>query len=145
MSDRQVSASRTIAAPPETIFAVLTDPAQHAAIDGSDTVRAPTSDDGQTLTLGSRFGMKMRMGLPYRITSEVVEFEENRLIAWAHLGKHRWRYELEPEEEGTAVTHTFDWSTAISPKFIELMGYPDKHRDNMARTLERLEAHVTDD
>ncbi len=73
----------------------------------------------------------------------MVEFEENRLIAWAHFGGHRWRYELEPIDEGTRVTETFDWSTAKAPKFIELMGYPKKHPANMEKTLERLESHVT--
>jgi hypothetical protein len=88
--------------------------------------------------------MKMRMGLPYRIGSTVVELEEDRRIAWAHLGKHRWRYVLEPAADGTGtlVTETFDWSTARSPKFIELMGYPKKHPQAMAKTLERLEALV---
>ena len=46
--------------------------------------------------VGDKFGMKMRFNgmVPYRITSTVKEFEENELIAWAHFGKHRWRYEL---------------------------------------------------
>jgi hypothetical protein len=87
--------------------------------------------------------MKMRMGLPYRTGNEVVEYEPDRLIAWRHVGRHRWRYELEPVDGGTRVTETFDWSTAISPKAIELMGYPDKHPASMERTLERLDQHVT--
>ena len=68
----------------------------------------------------------------------MVEFEEGRLIAWAHLGKHRWRYRLEPVDGGTQVTEEFDWSTSAAPKFIELAGYPKKHPANMERTLERL-------
>ena len=87
--------------------------------------------------------MKMRIGLPYRIGNTVVEYEPDRLIAWRHAGGHRWRYELEPVDGGTKVTETFDWSTARSPRFIELMGYPDKHPENMTRTLERLDDHVT--
>ena len=99
--------------------------------------------ESKRLELGSKFGMDMKMGiLPYRVTSTVVEFEENRLIAWAHFGKHRWRYELEPMAEtdggGTKVTESFDWSTAALPKAIELMGYPKKHPANMEATLERL-------
>ena len=91
--------------------------------------------------MGTKFGMDMKMGpLPYRITNTVVEYEENRLIAWQHLGKHRWRYELEPVEGGTLVTETFDYSTAVSSKGIELMGYPKKHCANIDATLERLAA-----
>ena len=80
--------------------------------------------------------------LPYRISNTVVEFEENRLIAWAHVGKHRWRYRLEPVEGGTNVTEEFDWSTSALPKAIELMGYPKKHVGNIERTLDRLAAIV---
>ncbi len=138
MSDQVISASRTINAPAEAIFDLLTDPSRHADFDGSGMVQK--SRGGQVrLTLGSQFGMDMKMGfLPYRITSTVVEYEENRLIAWAHLGKHRWRYELEPVDGGTKVTESFDWSTAISPKVIELMGYPKKHQSSLENTLVRL-------
>ena len=141
-NEQQVSVSRVIDASPAEIFAVLSDPAQHAAIDGSGTVKGLTSDTGE-LVLGSTFGMKMRMGVPYRIGNEVVEYDKNRLIAWQHLGRHRWRYELAEVDSGTEVTETFDWSTARSPRFIELMGYPKKHPEAMRRTLERLDAHVT--
>lgn len=140
--ERQVSVSRVIDAPPERVFDVLADPRQHAVIDGSETVKGEL-EGPERLEMGSRFGMKMRRGLPYRIHSTVVEFDENRRIAWAHFGKHRWRYELEPVEEGkTKVTETFDWSTARAPWFIELAGYPRKHPPDMERTLERLAAHV---
>jgi hypothetical protein len=33
-----------------------------------------------------------------------------RLIAWRHVGPHRWRYELEPDPAGTRVTETWDAS-----------------------------------
>lgn len=143
MARRQTSVSRVIAAPPEKIFDVLSDASLHSVIDGSGTVKG-SRGGVQRLELGTKFGMSMRIGLPYRITSEVVEFEPNRLIAWQHLGHHRWRFELEPTDDGsTLVTETFDWSTARSPKALELAGYPTKHEPNMARTLERLDAFVT--
>lgn len=141
--DRRVSVSRVIAASPEAIFAVLCDPTMHAAMDGSGTVRGNRKTDTPKLELGSRFRMDMKIGVPYRITSKVVEYDENRLIAWAHLGRHRWRYELETVEGGTEVTETFDWSTSISPRYIELMRYPEKHPESMERTLERLDEIVT--
>jgi uncharacterized protein YndB with AHSA1/START domain len=142
MTERQVSVSRVIPAPAEKIFDVLASPAGHADMDGSGSVRAAVSGP-ERLELGSKFRMDMKLGVPYKISSTVVEFEENRLIAWAHLGKHRWRFELEPVEAGTRVTETFDWSTALVPKAIELMGYPEKHPAGMERTLERLEELVT--
>ena len=143
--NRTVSVSRVIAAPPDVIFAVLADPAKHPLIDGSGTVRQAREGDPEHLELGSTFGMDMKMGLPYRIKNTVVEYEPDRLIAWRHMGRHRWRYELTPVDGGTEVTETFDWSTAMFPPGIEWMGYPRKHPVAMARTLERLDALVTSD
>jgi uncharacterized protein YndB with AHSA1/START domain len=146
MSEQVVSVSRVIQASPEAIFDVLIDPARHGEIDGSGTVQELRGESNR-LALGSKFGMDMKIGLlPYRVTSTVKEFEQNRLIAWAHFGKHRWRYELEPVAEsdggGTKVTESFDWSYAMAPKVIELAGYPKKHPANMEATLERLASVV---
>ncbi len=145
MADQVVSVTRVIHASPAAIFEVLTDPARHGEIDGSGMVQK-VRGESQRLELGSTFGMDMKFAglLPYRITNTVVEFEQNALIAWQHFGKHRWRYELEPVDGGTStkVTESFDWSTATSPKAIELMGYPKKHPANMEATLERLAAVV---
>lgn len=142
MNTRSVSVSRRIAAPPQAVFDVVADPRLHPLIDGSGTVRRARREP-QRLSLGARFGMDMRVGVPYRITNEVVEFDEGRRIAWRHWGGHTWRYEVEPSEGGTEVTETFDWSTSISPRFIELLGYPDRHPPAMEATLERLDRLVT--
>lgn len=143
MSDRIVSVSRTIPAPAEEIFAVLADASKHPLIDGSGTVREARAAEPEPLRLGTRFGMNMKLGVPYLITNTVVEYEQDRLIAWRHWGRHRWRYELEPVEGDTTVTESFDWSTALVPKAIELAGYPTRHPPAMERTLERLERLVT--
>jgi len=141
--ERSVSVSRLINAPAETIFDILANPARHAEIDGSGTVRGTKQTEPERLKMGAKFGMKMKLVVPYDMRSTVVEFEENRLIAWAHFGKHRWRYELEPVDDATMVTETFDWSTSVFPAGIEMLGYPKKHVPNMQKTLERLEAVAT--
>lgn len=141
-SERSVSASRVIAAPPEKIFDVLADPARHCDFDGSDSVLGAKGNPPR-LTLGARFGMRMKIHLPYSIKNTVVEFEEGRRIAWRHFGRHIWRYTLEPVPGGTEVTETFDWAPAISTAMIERQGYPTKHPIDMAATLERLDTYVT--
>ena len=79
------------------------------------------------------------------MTSEVVEFEEDRVIAWRHFGHHVWRYELEPiTDSKTRVTESFNWGVARFPPFYEWVGYPARHEVNMAKTLERLDAVLTD-
>jgi len=142
-SSRTVSVSRVISADPAAIFAVLADASKHPLIDGSGSVQSARDAEPEPLRLGTRFGMEMKIVVPYRITNEVVEFEQDRLIAWRHFGGHRWRYELEPVDGGTEVTETFDWSTARIPQAIELAGYPRKHPPAMERTLARLDALVT--
>ena len=72
---------RLIAAPAAAIFDVLADPTRHHEIDGSGTV-VEAQEASQRLALGSKFGMSMKMGIGYSMVNTVVEFEENRLIAW---------------------------------------------------------------
>lgn len=143
MAEHQVSVLRTIKASPEDIFDVLAHPARHEEIDGSGTVKANRGDAQERLSAGAKFGMDMKMGVPYRIKNTVVEFEEGRRIAWRHFGRHIWRYELEPTEAGTVVTETFDWSKVPVKAYITLMKWPEKHTKNMTATLERL-AKVTE-
>ena len=148
---RKVSVSRVIAADPATIFDVLADPAQHPIIDGSGTVKQAKGNP-ERLSLGARFGMDMKIGLPYSTSNTVIELEENRRIAWQTLaegplktfvGGRIWRYELEPVEGGTLVTETWDISeeAAVSKPFVRRM--EGMTRTNMAATLERIEELVT--
>ncbi len=134
--EQKVSVSLLIDAPADHIFDILASPDGHAKMDGSGTVRAARSD--QRLEMGSKFSMRMKLGVPYVIGNTVVEFDENRLIAWQHIGKHRWRFELEPQGDQTLVTETFDWSTSFLPAAIEAAGYPKRHPVGMGKTLERL-------
>jgi uncharacterized protein YndB with AHSA1/START domain len=128
--------------PAQEVFDVLADPAQHAAFDGSGTVESLVAGP-QRLALGSRFGMRMRIKVPYRTDNTVVEFEEGRLIAWCHLNRHRWRYELEPLTDGsTRVTETFDGRTAIFPPSPILINALANNQKAVAKTLVRLKDYV---
>lgn len=145
-----VSVERVIPALPERIFALLADPARHRDIDGSGTVRDAKTGSGEQLGLGSKFGMNMKLGIPYSMESTVIEFEENRRIAWqtrgpglfAKLGGGRiWRYELVPTDGGTLVRETWD----ISEERVKAVVRPvkAKTREAMVKTLERIEAIVS--
>ena len=89
----------------------------------------------------------MKVGVPYSMVSEVIEFEEPRRIAWqtrfplgplTHLNGGRiWRYELEPVDGGTLVTETWD----ITEEKIKAIVRPSakKTREAMESTLARIE------
>ena len=135
-----VSATGTVAATPSEVFEFLRRPANHAVLSGDGTVREAASGD-EVLGDGSRFAMRMKVGVPYRVTSRVVEFEQDRVLAWCHFGGHRWRWELAPSDGGTTVTETFDMSTAKFPPALRVVGYPGRHRDNVRGSVTNLIAH----
>lgn len=142
-----VSATTTIDAPPEVVFDIVADPRQHARIDGSGSVRGLVSGPSR-LSLGSRFAVDMRLGAPYRISNKVVEFEEDRRIAWRHFGAHRWRYELSPlPSGGTEVTETWDASryTGAWKLAMKALGFPERNRRGIEETLVRLKAAAEED
>ena len=110
-----VSARTVIAAPAETIFEQIADPARQPVWDGNaNLAEAPT---GQRVhAVGDVFVMVLTKD-GVRRDNHVVEFEEGRLIAWrpSEQGStppgHLWRWELRPLDDGrTEVTHTYDWT-----------------------------------
>jgi uncharacterized protein YndB with AHSA1/START domain len=140
-SPRSVSTTRTIGAPASVIFNFLANPREHARFDGSDSVRG-VRDGPERLYLGARFAMNMKAGLPYTTHNVVVDFEENRSIAWHHFARFIWRYHLEEVPEGTRVTESFNYDQPWAILII-WFGFPERNRRAMAASLERLERLVT--
>ena len=136
-----IQSSRVVSATPQQIFDLLADPRKHSLIDGSGSVQQARLNAPERLSLGAKFGMDMKIGLPYRITNEVVEFDEPKQIGWRHFGGHVWRYVLEPVDGGTKVTEQFDWTHNKSPLMLRAMGAFDKNKKAIEATLERLAAH----
>lgn len=137
-----VSRSVLIDAPNHVLFDVLADPRQHAAFDGSDTVKGAVVGPDR-LSLGDSFRMDMRIKVPYRISNTVKEFEDGRRIAWAHTGGHRWRYELTAiDDNHTRVTETFDATFARSRQALRLMNAYTNNARAIERTLCRLKDYA---
>jgi len=136
------SARIVINAPADKIFAILANPHRHKEIDGSATIQENISGPDK-LVLGSKFGMKMHLGIDYRIRNTVVEYKENELIAWRHLGRWIWRYELvNIGPQTTQVTETFDASRAplIAKAWLSFRkAYPWTQKA-VAKTLVRLKS-----
>ena len=151
-SSNVVSVERVIPADPQAIFDLIADPNRHRDIDGSGTVRDPRGPKVPRLEMGSRFGMSMKLGVPYAMESRVVEFDEPRLIAWQttgptrlgrHFGGRIWRYELEPVEGGTRVRESWDISQEAFLFRPAVRAAAGKTAEAMASTLERIETIVT--
>jgi len=138
------AASIVIEAPASVIFDLLADPARHCEFDGSGSVKGiqPLAQQATSrLALNEKFTMSMKRMVPYRIENEVVEFEEGRRIAWCHMGKHRWRYELEVVDANTTiVTETFDARTAKIPAALKFMNAYNMNLNSILATLPRLKA-----
>jgi hypothetical protein len=118
MTER-LEVQRAIAAEPETIFGLLTDPAGHVAIDSSGMLMAASGD--RVGAIGDTFVVHMDraalndypLGL-YDVTVKIVTLHPAREIAWTVEGQlnlgHVYGYQLEPIEQGTMVTSYYDWS-----------------------------------
>lgn len=144
-----VTVERVIAAPPEKIFELLADPRRHRDIDGSGSVRQ-AKDTPERLAVGATFGMNMKLGVPYSMLNEVIEFDDNKRIAWQtrpasgwqrrFFGGRIWRYELEPADGGTRVRESWDVSQERGPiKHLLRTGPSRQHtRDAMDKTLAKI-------
>ena len=136
------SARIVIQAKPSVVFSILNNPKRHKDIDGSSTITASISGPDE-LVLGSKFGMKMHLGIDYQIRNTVVEYKENELIAWRHLGRWIWRYELvNIGPQTTQVIETFDASRAplIAKAWLSFRkAYPWTQKA-VAKTLVRLKS-----
>jgi hypothetical protein len=136
------SASIIINAPASKIFDLLARPSMHSVIDGSRSVRGVLKAPDR-LSLGAKFGMSMKLGVRYRITNTVIEFEENKTIAWRHIGHWVWRYELrEIAPNQTVVTESFDGRPSPLQWWLnarKAYGYAEKA---VAKTLVRLKKEI---
>ena len=147
MEGHVVSVSKVIAAPAAALFSVVADASRHAEIDGSGAVVKLKDGAPHQLSLGSTFGMSMKMGVPYSMSNTVIEFEQDRRIAWKtvlsgplgrFVGGRIWRYEFEEVDGGTKVTESWDVSQDKQKFFLEMGKLGTQTADGMTKSLERL-------
>lgn len=125
MTTEALSVTTTVPAAADAVFTVLTDPTQHAAVDGTGWVRAALDVERLT-TSGQVFRMStFHRDHPdggYEIANRVRELDLAKAISWEpgtedadgrlSLGGWTWRYDLAPAAGGTQVRLTYDWSRA---------------------------------
>jgi hypothetical protein len=156
MGEDRVSATILIAASAEAVFAVLADPARHAAIDGTGWVCANLNSEPLT-AVGQIFRMAMyHPNHPdgnYEIANRVEAFDPPSAVAWKPgydtedgglgFGGWIWRYDLEPAgPSATAVTLTYDWSN-VSDDVREYLTFPPFAPNHLDNSLAHLAELVT--
>jgi hypothetical protein len=158
MIDDTVSATTVINASAETIFAVLAEPAKHAAIDGTGWV-CEALDSSPLTGAGQIFEMSMyHPNHPdgnYQMANRVQVFDRPSAISW-QPGYHKddgtlgfggwiWRYDLTSvDASNTSVTLTYDWSAVPDP-IREHIGFPPFPPEHLANSLAHLAELVSGD
>jgi uncharacterized protein YndB with AHSA1/START domain len=150
--NKVVSVDRVINAPAGALFAVVADATRHPEIDGSGQLVRAKNGAAHQLTMGATFDMSMKLGVPYSMSNTVVEFEQDRRIAWRtvqagflgrFLGGRIWRYEFEPVDGGTKVTETWDISGDKQAILLKHHKVGQQTAAAMSKTLDRL-AEITE-
>jgi hypothetical protein len=126
MSER-FEVQRTIPADPATIFAIVSSPTGHVAIDATGMLQGSTGDPARAA--GDTFVIHMdreSLGdLPmgkYDVIVTITAYEQDAYITWEVSGEgfpsigHYYGYRLEPVDGGTLVTSIYDWS-AVDEKW----------------------------
>jgi hypothetical protein len=119
--DERIEVQRTIPADPSAIFAIVSSPTGHVAIDASGMLQAASGEPAHAV--GDTFVIHMDrealgdfdMG-KYDVTVTITAYEQDAYITWEVSGAgfpsigHYYGYRLEPVDGGTLVTSIYDWS-----------------------------------
>ena len=147
-ADRELRAEATIEAPPERVWALLTDFDQMAEWSPELVKMLPLKPGG--LRVGQAYlGINRRKAVVWPTRSVVAILEPGRTLAWdTRSSGARWIWELAAEGEGTRVVHRRPVPqalTSVSRAFAPLFlggsdGHADELEQGMARTVAQLKA-----
>lgn len=152
MSDQSITVSRTIPAPTQDVFAVLTNPERHPELDGSGFVVSDEKSDRITGT-GQVFRMNMtgdHMGGDYQTDNTVTGYDPNHLVAWqtapANTPPPGWEWTWELTSQGSdscEVSLTYDWSKVTDKDLLSKITFPLVERSALESSLDNLAAAVS--
>jgi len=151
-----VSVTRRIAAPAHTIFQIVSRPAGHVEIDGSEMLEA-APDDRPLTSVGETFDMDMdraplgdipEMG-KYQVRNTVTQIVPDRLFEWGvgaadrPMFGHVYGWQIEPVSDTECdVTNYCDW-TNISEEMRSRRAWPIVPVEMLEKSVEKLERVAT--
>ncbi|REF29133.1 SRPBCC family protein [Calidifontibacter indicus] len=149
--EKKITVTRTIEAPADAVFEVLTNPKRHREFDGSGFVRSEDQGDRITAT-GQVFTMNMEgdhMGGEYKTDNHVTGYVKDKLVAWqtAPAGTEpkgwEWVWELEPNgQRETQVSLTYDWSKVTDKELLQKISFPLVPEADLQESLQLLSSVV---
>jgi hypothetical protein len=117
----RVSASRRVAASPQQIFAIVSNPKGHVEIDGSGMIQV-ASDPRPLTSVGETFDMEMDRR-PLGDVPEMTEYEVRCTVTRVVADR---LFEWDVSFEGFRVGHVFGWQIdAVSASECEVTNYCD--------------------
>ena len=150
--DKRITVQRTIDAPTQVVFDVLSNPQRHPELDGSGFVLSDEKSDRITGT-GDVFRMNMsgaHMGGDYQTDNTVTGYDANHLLAWQTAPADteppgwEWTWQLAAQgPEATEVTLSYDWSKVTDPQLLEKISFPLVPQSALEDSLARLAAAVS--
>jgi uncharacterized protein YndB with AHSA1/START domain len=149
--DDKLTVTRTIPAPTDRIFDLLSNPDAHVRLDGSGFVRSAEKPQ-RISAAGDVFRMNMtgdHMGGDYQTDNTVTGFAPNKLIAWktgppgTEPPGWEWMWELAPNgHDSTDVTLTYDWSKVTDKNLLKKVKFPLVSAEQLDDSLAKLAAEA---
>ncbi|MFL6021961.1 MAG: SRPBCC family protein [Marmoricola sp.] len=150
LAARELRAETTIAAPPATVWAALTDLSNMPDWSTELVAMVPLKPGG--LKVGQQYlGLNRRKAVIWPTRSVVAQVEAEKALAWdTKSSGARWIYELSPDGAGTKLVHRRPVPrklTLLSRLFAPVaLGGSDHHAEelegHMATTLQRIKSTV---
>ena len=141
---RRIEVSRVANAPARKVFAFLTRPDNHRALDTSGMIRS-SADHHRVTETGAVFVMNMHNEIKgdHQVENHVICYEPDRAIGWAPAepgadpAGHTWIWRLTPKGPNqTLVTEIYDWSSLRNVDMLHHLPVID--RPQMQASLDRL-------
>jgi len=149
-AERELRAETVIDAPPEAVWAVLSDVRRMPELSPELVGMVPLKPGG--LRKGQWYlGVNRRKAAVWPTRNVVSDVEPGRLVAWdTRTSGARWIWELAPEGEGTRVVHRRPVPrrlTPVSSAYARLFlggvgGHADELEAGMAESVARLKRAV---